>query len=104
MINEQPKYDDVVRRDFINAYAKEWHTTQAYAADMLEHVEIGAKEDALADFYQQLCHMHTDVLLTHGGQVAQGLALAIREAVKLIPEDKKRAAEQRWAEKNTEES
>lgn len=91
--------DDIVRRDFITAYAEKWHTTQAYAADMMEHIETDAKEDALADFYQQLLHLHTDVLLKHGGQVAQGLALAVKEIQKLIPEDKKQAAVVRFAER-----
>lgn len=95
---QQGNAEDFVRRDFIGAYAERWGTTTERAEGLMEHVEIGAKEDALADFYQQLCHLHTDVLLKHGGQVAQGLAIAVVEIQKLIPEEKKQAAVERFAQ------
>lgn len=97
MTTEQQPTPDLVREDFLTAYVEKWNVTREYAEGLLEHVETGAQEDALADFYQHLCHLHTNMLLVHGQHVAQGLAVAIGEAVKLIPEDKKRAAEERWA-------
>lgn len=97
MTDNQQQGGDLVRRDFIDAYCEKWGVTQERAESLMQHVEIGAGEDALADFYQKLCHMHTGVLLQHGGQVSQGLALAVVAAVELIPEDKKREAEERWA-------
>lgn len=89
---------DIVRRDFIEAYTARWSCPEKYAESLMEHVETGAKEDALADFYQQLCHMHTGTLLMHGGQVAQGLALAIGAVVELIPVEKRQAATGQFVE------
>lgn len=95
---QQSSQGDIVRRDFVAAHQEKWNTTQEYADGLMEHIETGAAEDALADFYQQLCHLHTDVLLKHGGQVAQGLAIAVKAVQELIPEEKKQAAVERFAQ------
>lgn len=95
---QQSSRGDIVRRDFIAAYAEKWNTTEERADGLMEHIETGAAEDALADFYQQLCHLHMDTLLTHGGEVAKGVSAAVVAIVKLIPEDKLQAAIERFAE------
>lgn len=41
----------------------------------------------LRALYANLCAMHMDVVLTHGAQVGQGLALAIKEIHALLPEE-----------------
>ena len=56
-------------------------------------------QDALVRLYKRLCDMHMDTVLTHGAQVGQGLALAIKEVHQLLPADVKQAAITEWAEK-----
>jgi hypothetical protein len=55
-----------------------WPNTLAYR----EHPGTSQLQRA----YQKLLDMHQDTLLTHGGQVAQGLALAIATIAKMYPE------------------
>jgi hypothetical protein len=57
------------------------------------------KHEMLLTAYQRLLDLHMDALLTHGPQVAQGLALAIGEIHSMLPEPEKAAALQQWAER-----
>jgi hypothetical protein len=45
-----------------------------------------AENARLQALYKRLCDMHMDTLLLHGSQVAQGLALAIKEVHALLPD------------------
>lgn len=87
MTDTPQRDDDIVRRDFITAYTEKWNTTPERAENLMEHVEIGAQEDALQGLYKKLCGMHMDTVLMHGAQVGQGLALAIKEVHALLPEE-----------------
>ena len=79
--------DDLARREFITAYKEKSNTYEEYADSLLEHVEIGAVETRLHDLYKRLCDMHMEMVLTHGAQVGQGLAVAIKEIRTLLPEE-----------------
>lgn len=47
--------------------------------------QVADPNTSLVAAYRQLLDMHMDTLLTHGPQVAQGLALAITKLAPLLP-------------------
>lgn len=46
-----------------------------------------SEESQLQALYEKLCGMSMDVMLVHGAEVTQGLALAIKEIHVLLPEE-----------------
>jgi hypothetical protein len=57
--------------------------TDRYAAVYL--AACTPEASTLRTLYAKLLDMHTDALLLHGGQVSQGVALAIKEVHNLLP-------------------
>ena len=55
-------------------------------------------DPALQQVYKRLLTLHHRALLNHGPGVAQGVALAIREAIDVMPELEALQAVQEWAE------
>jgi hypothetical protein len=53
----------------------------------MSYVVHETPDDKISSLYKRLCDMHMGVMLTHGGQVAAGLALAIKEVHDLLPKD-----------------
>jgi hypothetical protein len=51
--------------------------------------------------YKRLLSLHLNALLTHGPEVAQGIGLAVREAVAVLPELEAVHALQEWTENTT---
>lgn len=86
-MSSTPQHDNgIIRRDFINAYAEKWNATEEYTEGLMEHVEILAREHTLQTLYKKLCDAHMGMVLTHGAQVGQGLAAAIKEVHALLSE------------------
>lgn len=48
--------------------------------------------------YHKLLQLHHDTLLNHGGQVALGVALAVKEIAGMMPDDQRTPALIQWAE------
>lgn len=48
--------------------------------------------------YQRLLDLHTEALLKHGAGVAQGVALAVKAVLNLMPADERQVALEQWAE------
>lgn len=60
--------------------------------------EMPNTETPIQTLYKRLLILHHRALLVHGPGVAQGVALAIREAVDVMPELEALQAVQDWAE------
>ena len=54
--------------------------------------------------YDRLLSLHTEALLKHGPQVAQGLALAISTMNAMLPDSEKNRAVQGWVENTAAEA
>jgi hypothetical protein len=55
----------------------------------------------IQQLYKRLLNLHLRALLVHGPEVAQGVALAVREAVDVMPELEALQVVQEWAENTT---
>lgn len=84
---EQP--GDVVRikATVDNGGDSRWTSIPADRYPAVVAAASGAEAPALRALYMKLCDMHMDAVLTHGAQVGQGLAMAIKEVHDLLPEE-----------------
>lgn len=59
---------------------------------------VSGEKSPLQQAYMRLLDLHTVSLLKHGPEVSQGVALAIKEVLTLMPDAEKAAALEMWAE------